>query len=309
VGRSIGTVPSTRVDVEELESTRSETVLAVVLTVFLLIGVLWTYARIDDLARNSIAPAQMSARERSATDRLEAANLQLFSAQSADAQARRDLELAREAYRTALDAGQKAPELRNAYEQAQARYAQSQLRVGAARATAAAAEPGAQRAEESFGRRVQDAERGQAWIAAGLRLAFTAALLVLGYLLLARMRRERTRYLPVAFAVIATAAILALVLAGDYVTDYVDPLELGPLVLSLFGVAATLVAFAALQRYLARRVPVNRVRKGECPFCGYPVRAGGSHCEGCGREVVAECATCGNPRRVGTAHCPACGAA
>jgi hypothetical protein len=45
-------VASTRVDAEELESTRGENVLAVVLTVFLLIGALWTYARIDDLARD-----------------------------------------------------------------------------------------------------------------------------------------------------------------------------------------------------------------------------------------------------------------
>ncbi|MEX0673330.1 MAG: hypothetical protein WD067_01055 [Gaiellaceae bacterium] len=56
------------------------------------------------------------------------------------------------------------------------------------------------------------------------------------------------------------------------VTDYVDPLELGPLLLSLVGVLATLAAFVALQRYLARRVPARRVRKAECPFCGYPGR-------------------------------------
>ena len=55
-------------------------------------------------------------------------------------------------------------------------------------------------------------------------------------------------------------------------------------------------------------IKIRRVRKGECPFCGYPVRAGGTHCEGCGREVIGDCATCGNERRVGTAHCAACGA-
>ena len=103
------------------------------------------------------------------------------------------------------------------------------------------------------------------------------------------------------------AAILALVLASDYITDYVDPLELGPLVLSLFGIALTLLAFIALQRYLARRIPLRRVRKRECPFCGYPVR-NNERCEGCGRQVVADCAKCGLDRRVGTLHCGACGA-
>jgi hypothetical protein len=97
-------------------------------------------------------------------------------------------------------------------------------------------------------------------------------------------------------------------MAGDYLTDYVDPLDLGPLVLAFVGIAFTLAAFAALQRYLVRRLPHARVRKGECPFCGYPVR-GGAHCEGCGREVVSECGGCARPRRVGTLHCGACGSA
>jgi hypothetical protein len=78
-------------------------------------------------------------------------------------------------------------------------------------------------------------------------------------------------------------------------------------VLSLFGIALTLLAFVALQRYLARRLPLRRVRKRECPFCGYPVR-GNRRCEGCGREVVAGCAACGADRRVGVLHCGACGA-
>lgn len=94
----------------------------------------------------------------------------------------------------------------------------------------------------------------------------------------------------------------------DYVTDYADPVDLGPLLLSLFGVATTLVAFAALQRYIARRVPYPRVRRRECPFCGLPVR-GGAHCEGCGREVVAACAVCSADRRVGAPHYGACGVA
>jgi hypothetical protein len=97
-------------------------------------------------------------------------------------------------------------------------------------------------------------------------------------------------------------------MAVDYLTDYFEPLDLGPLVISLFGIAVTLLAFVGLQRYLAHRIPQWRVRKGECPFCGYPVRAN-EHCEGCGRQVIAPCAECNGPRRVGTRHCAACGAA
>jgi hypothetical protein len=91
-------------------------------------------------------------------------------------------------------------------------------------------------------------------------------------------------------------------------TDYVDPLDLGILALSLFGVAVTVLAFELLQRYIDRRLPARRVRRGQCPFCGYPVR-GNDACEGCGRDVVAPCARCSAPRRVGARHCGACGAA
>jgi hypothetical protein len=79
-------------------------------------------------------------------------------------------------------------------------------------------------------------------------------------------------------------------------------------VLSLVGIVLTLLAFVALQRYLAKRIPGRRVRRRECPFCGYPVRDN-THCEGCGRDVLAPCARCDQPRRVGASHCGACGAA
>jgi hypothetical protein len=128
----------------------------------------------------------------------------------------------------------------------------------------------------------------------------------LGYWVLARLRVRRSRYFPLAFAVVAAAVLMAFVMAGDYITDFVDPLEFGPLILSLVGVGATMAAFIALQRYLARRLPFRRVRKEQCPFCGYPTRDS-AHCEGCGRQVVGECTTCARLRRVGTLHCRACG--
>jgi hypothetical protein len=105
---------------------------------------------------------------------------------------------------------------------------------------------------------------------------------------------------------VAATGVLALVMGADYLTDWLDPADLGPLLLSLIGAALTLVALWALQRHLARRLPGRRVRRGECPFCGYPTGRG-EHCEGCGREVIAPCARCTEPRRVGTAHCAACG--
>jgi len=169
--------------------------------------------------------------------------------------------------------------------------------------TAPAARAAEERAADEASAKTEHANRNTFL----LRLAFVLATLVVSFFVFSRLRRSR--YLPLASALIGAATILAFVMSVDYITDYVSWRELGPLVLSAAGVALTLLAFWGLQRYLARRIPRRRVRKSECPFCGYPVRGAGTHCEGCGRDVVAECAKCSAPRRVGTDFCAACGSA
>jgi hypothetical protein len=300
---------STRVEVEDIQTTKSEKLLAIVLALFLLIGGVWTYQRIDDEVRESVGAGivEPSPADQEALGRLEEAEARRMLAAEELAAARDDLELRREAYRTALDAGRSAPVLERRYQEAQARFGRAQRELSAARDAVAAAQPAARRANESLAAESERREDRRALFTFLLRFALVAASLGFGYWLLARLRRSGSRYFAVAVAVVGYAAILALVLAADYITDYVDPLDLGPLVLSLFGIALTLVAFAVLQRYLARRIPIRRVRKRECPFCGYPVREN-ERCEGCGRQVVASCAKCGSGRRVGTLHCGACGA-
>lgn len=300
---------STRVDVEEIETTKSEKLLAAVLAIFVLIGGIWTYQKIDDYVAEWLAPTgqvELSAQDEAAIAELEAAQREAARADEAEAQAGERMVLAREAYRTSLDAGQPAEQLRREYEQAQAEYEQARVELDAASARARAARPTANVAFQHRDEALRERSDRHELAAFLFRLGFVLGLLALGYWLLARMRTRRSRYLPTAIAFVAATAFLALVMAGDYITDYVDPLDLGPLVLALAGIVITLVAFAALQRYLARRVPIRRVRKLECPFCGYPVR-GSEHCEGCGRPVLADCASCSAPRRVGTLHCGVCG--
>ena len=121
-----------------------------------------------------------------------------------------------------------------------------------------------------------------------------------------RLRSRNSRYLPAVLALIGAAAVLAVVMAVDYSGDYIAFDDVGPLAISIAGIAMTLVAFVALQRFLAKRVPARRVRRGECAFCGFPLRAT-AHCEGCGRAAIAACSSCGQERRVGTARCGNCG--
>ena len=297
----------TTVDVEEIGTTKSEKLLAVVLAVFLLIGGLWAYDRFGDWSRSAFE-ASIAASDRAAVERLSAAENQVAVTAADEARALDDLVLAREAYRTALDADEPAEALRRTYEARKRNHAAAQAAARAARATVSALRPAGEAARSRVATAEERAADREALLAFGLRFAFVAGLLGLGLWLVARLRRTGSRWLPLSSSLVGCATVVAVLLAGDYVTDYVDPLDLGPLVLSLVGIGLTLAGFAALQRYLARRIPARRVRKNECPFCGYPV-GDGSHCEGCGREVVAACARCAAPRRVGTLHCRACGEA
>lgn len=304
------------VGAEELETTGGEKLLAVVLAIFIVVGAIWAYERLDHVDRPagfSVAP--VTQQDRAALMRSQEAEREKRSAVARRSQAVQALELRREAYRTALDAGEPAGELQQRYATAQAELAAARAALQEARRAAQDAAPGAEaadrrieQAEAATAQRLDEERRSHDRLVFVLRLALLVALLAGSYLLLERLRSRHSRYLPTAFALTFATAIVALVMAADYTGDYIEFSSAGPLAISLAGIALTLAAFVALQRYLRRRVPLRRARRGDCPFCGYPIRKG-RHCEGCGREVVATCSTCQQPRRVGAPRCAACGSA
>ena len=296
-------------DVEDLQTTKSEKLLAVVMTAFLLLGGIWTYQKLDDWIKDDplyvVGPGG-TPEQRAVVERYEVAARRLERDRRAQARARGELELNREAYRTALEEGRRAPELAARYRAAERAYVRAADAVQRAEARVSETEPAANEArreiERSLGQRLDRQERNTFLARLGLTLAAIAA----GFGLVSLLRNRNSRYLPLAGSVLAFATILALVLASDYLTDYFDPFDLGLLLLSLVGVALSLAAFWGVQRYIRRRLPQRRVRRGECPFCGWPVR--GDRCESCGRAVVAPCSSCAEPRRVDTPSCSSCGA-
>jgi hypothetical protein len=294
-----------RADVEDIQSTRTEKLLAVVLTAFLLLGGIWTYQKLDDVVRHHVR-VPTATRQNPAIVREAEASRRVFAAEQRQRQALQNLELRREAYRTALEAHKPAGRLEREYNAAQAAYGQAGRDLASARADQRAAAPAAEAARRDAESKVAAALHRQDRDAFLARLGFVGVVILAAYVLLAWMRRRASRWFPLAGSVVVFATIMAFVLACDYLTDYFDPFDWGVAFIALLGSVCTLLAYWAVQRYLIRRIPQRRVKKRQCPFCGYPVGAN-VRCEGCGRDVVAPCARCEAPRRVGTPHCGACG--
>jgi len=320
---------STRTEVENLKTSGAEKVLAVVLAVFILIGAFWAYDKIGEIgggggtfsdeygySGNGYGARSEALRDLEPQDRqalstqLQARNA-LFRAGGGVRKASRSAVLARENWRAELDAGLQAPKQEAAYRKAQRNLEAARDELRSARSALAATAPAAAIAEQNLSAAINDvrskADRDEV-IVFLLRLALVGGMLGGGYVAMSRIRRHRSRLLPLALADIGAAAALGLYMAGDYGESWGLFDDVGPLVISIVGIALTVVAFVLLQRYMAKQIPLRRVRKHECPFCGYPAR-NNKNCEGCGRRVLGECSTCHEPRRVGTPHCGSCGSA
>jgi hypothetical protein len=307
-----------RVGDGEIETSTAEKVLALVLAVFIAIGAFWAYDKLDGVAEPEISlhrpnAALLDRGEMAAIDRHRQATGVAGEARREHRAATHQLEIRREAYRTALDAGEPSTALRAEYEAARARFVSASRELKAATVIDARTEPAAAEAEaqaierrEAIGAERDDEETKQDRIVFLLRLALLIGMLAASYRLLIRLRSRNSRYLPAALALIGATAVLAIGMAGDYTGSFLEFDEVGPLAISIAGIALTLAAFVALQRFLAKRVPARRVRRGECSFCGFPLR-GTAHCEGCGRAAIASCSSCQHERRVGTPRCGYCG--
>lgn len=307
--------------------TASERVLAWILAGFLLIALSWAYVNIDDAVRDARsgptdaghrtldklrADQERSERSLGLWDDLSAGALERARAENGLAEVDRDAK--RERYRTELDAGNSDKELRSDYLAAEARAAVTKrtlVKLDAARATALKKQADYMKSKSAERRAAERrvASRRDAtdrWIFL-LRALLMAGALALSVLLLRRVADRSPRSQPLAQATVVASGLMVLTMIIDYGEISFDFDSLGPLGLSALGAAITIAAFFGLQRYLAKRRPLRRLRAGECRLCGYPVKDV-DFCEGCGARVLEDCHRCGRPRRVGTPHCRACGA-
>jgi hypothetical protein len=142
-------------------------------------GGIWTYDKLAELAEHTVGP--VASEQRVAVDRLHKASVRSATAAGEEARALDELTLAREAYRTALDAGELAEVLRLEYEAAERAYARAQAETRAARAAVAAAQPAARVAQEQLGEERARAANREALLTFALRFVLVAMLLGLGF--------------------------------------------------------------------------------------------------------------------------------
>ncbi len=324
-------------DFDEIKTTRPEKFLAIILVVFMMIGSIWAYTnplnRVQDNYQsqpsysNSVnceGPNQSldqiqckyptaSPQEKQYLISRDQAQKKVGLESESVATAKAQVETAREAYRTQLDAGNKAPDLAGAYAKAQQELASVRLRLDAAQAELDKASGPAKKAEQQIVKMQKQVERRQAKqnksqevVTFFLRAGYLLALLGIGFVWFQKTARSNSRWLIVAMAFLAHATLMTFGFSIDYLGRYINWQDIGPLVLSLVGIALTILAFVAYQRFLTKRVPLRRVRKRECPQCGYAV-LDGPHCEGCGFLAIDACHVCKHPRRVMSPYCASCG--
>lgn len=307
---------------------KSERLLAWILTGFILLALSWAYVNVDDGVRNARfdkqaalqnqidaidgaradRKRQLGLRERLSSNAVDESEYAIDSAKEA-----RDT--ARERYRTELDTGTNSAKLKLAYRKSELRVTAAEQRsrslksdrtVALAKAKLFAASNATER--RGLEKKLRANRRAETRMIFFLRALLAFGILGLSLFLMRKVAERSPRLLPLAQAAVGASALLALTMIIDYSEVSFDFETFGPLGLSLLGALLTIAGFFALQRYMRKRLPAKRLRSNECRSCGYP--AGQSNfCEGCGEQVLEVCPSCDKTRRVGTAHCRACGAA
>lgn len=311
-----------RQEQDEVESTRAEKLLALGFAAFLLVGGFWVMDRLGSIPKapdyGAIAAAAglpaLEAQYRQAENDLARAQEAASVAAGQAEQARSDYEFKREEYRVALERGVDDPALAQAHDAARLAFEQASARAALAQATLLSFSDKLTGPQAAFGqaqlevsRDLQRAENRYQLALFGLRFGYALPLFGLAVWLWFVLRRRRVRYLVLATAFVGFAGIQALALVGQY--GWYLLRDIGPIALSVSGSAVCVAGLVALRRWATstKRVVTVRLRRGQCPFCGFPLVAGADYCAGCGTKATEACPGCGTPNVARSAFCSHCG--
>lgn len=229
-------------------------------------------------------------------------------------QARSEWEYRKEEYRLALERGRDDPALARLHEEAGASYETARETYSLAEATRRSLEArqAAPRAEynaaaltvhESYQHAVDRYEL----IVFLLRFCYALPLFAGSVWAWLALRRRQGRNLTVATAFMSFAGLQAIALVFQY--GWYVLRDIGPIALSVTGSGVCVAGLVALKRWSSnpRRLSMARLRRSQCPYCGYPLSAGLAHCAGCGRGLALACPECGRDNLPETPYCSHCG--
>ncbi|MBJ7348218.1 MAG: zinc ribbon domain-containing protein [Thermoleophilaceae bacterium] len=327
-------------DLEPIQVSRSERLLSWILGGFIFLALVWGYGHAESMvySKHAAEQAGYNQQQRSIDSKLDERRKVLeindapdsyysnassgggrFSDSSISVQQDQidelegNLTVARERYRTELDAGTDDQGLRAKYRAADAKLTAAKLQLRQLEAANAAAVAKlapfekVARVQQKLVQKKLDADQRVISSQIFLLRAFLAfGLFGLSLLLMRRVAERAPRAMPAVQAALGATALLCLVMIIDYLNINFEWETYGPLGLALGGIALTLFGFWLLQRYLSKRRPARRLRSGECPRCGYPAGSN-NYCVGCGNQLLTTCGECGAARTIGAHNCGACG--
>jgi hypothetical protein len=314
---------SSEYEEQQVETTRVEKVLAVVMVIFLLIGGGWVLDRLEELPER---PNWEQARQELGIPELQqevdelqravgrAAKLEKETRQAYE-EAQTEYEFRREEYRTALDAGEQSPDKQRAYEEARETLEErkrehevTQTLLEEKLQTLKQPREGLNARKQQLSERMRRWEgRYDLWLFL-LRFGYAVPIFGLTVYGWQKLRAANNRYLIVGTAFVAAAGLQLAYVAVAYAWDVFK--DFGPVFISIVGTAISIAGIVTVRRYLFsfERVSQVRLRSEECPYCGFPRQHDSLYCVNCGERQRSPCEECGEPAPLLLPYCPHCGA-
>ena len=308
---------------QQVETTRFEKVLAVVLVIFLLVGGFWVLEKLERIpdrpdweqARWQLGIPSLEENVAGIRREVNLAEQLAQKTQQARAEAQTEYEFRREEYRTALDAGIESASKQQAYEEARlileertAEYHAAQTLLDKKRQALQEPQQKLQQKQQDLAERMRAKQRRYDLLLFGLRFGYAVPVFALTVYAWQRLRLNGSHYLIIGTSFVAAAGIQLAYLAGRYAWGLFK--DFAPLFISVTGAVISIAGIVALRRYLFsfERVSQARLRQGRCPYCGFPNDRTDAYCANCGEELLTTCPECGEPRPRLAPYCPHCGA-
>ena len=310
---------SERDEVEKLEATRGEKILASAMVIFLLIGginILTELGGIPESPQRDIYYEQygvhnLENEERSINSELKIASDVLKNANDEYLSTKENYQFKREEYRVILDKGETDEIKEREHEEARNRYEESQVKLNEAQAVhdAIYGRLNQKRGEVSDARSLAQGEYNAAyqiyrWKVLAVRLAFVLPLLVVAIAMFLKAKKVKSKYTIHANAFMAFASLLLIytIIVNVWQVLHV----IGISILGAVACAITL-AYIKKQYFSFERISMSRLKQNKCPWCTFPIRHDMSYCQNCGKKLAYKCPECGEMRSILTRFCPNCG--